>query len=99
VIADVDNYIFGGFTPISWTSPCSKVPMSDGAMTSFLFSVRNPWGSVPQKFPLRPEGRNSAIICYAEWGPTFGKCDLLVCDKCNEGGFFGPDNTTDAVYR
>jgi hypothetical protein len=95
VIADVDKYVFGGYTPIAWSSPPTKTEMYDREMTSFLFSLRNSWNLLPQKFPLRPEGRNSAIICYAGWGPTFGNCDLCVCDKSNQARLFASDNTTE----
>jgi hypothetical protein len=94
VILDTHGYIFGGYTAIEWCSARSKTEMYDRDMNSFLFTLRNPWDTIAKKFSLRPDGQKSAIVCYSEWGPTFGKYDLWVGDKSDQVGTLRPYNST-----
>jgi hypothetical protein len=80
IIEDVHGYIFGGFTPISWDSSDSF--KADLSGRSFLFTLKNPTGTVPMKFALSLKDR--AIRCTPLCGPGFGSnCDLIASDNCN----------------
>jgi hypothetical protein len=56
-------------------------------MTSFLFTIKNPYGIPPTKFPLIPSKSRYAIFCYSAYGPSFGfpdMTDLRVSDQCDK---------------
>jgi hypothetical protein len=80
LIETTKDFIFGGFTPIAWSSSGGGKPDNSGK--SFLFSLKNPRNSEPRKFMLM-SGRN-AIYCDSSYGPVFyGNSDMAVCDNCN----------------
>jgi hypothetical protein len=84
VIQDTNGNIFGAFSPLPWESECKT--KQDRTLSSFLFTVRNPHGVPPMKFPLMPDKSRYAIFCYAGYGPSFGfpdMTDLRVCDHCD----------------
>jgi hypothetical protein len=86
VIEDTGGWIFGGFTPTHWVDSGvseTSIITSDPTRHSLLFSLRNPWGTGPMKFPLLHA--RSALCCHRTYGPSFGRlCDLLVSDNCNQ---------------
>jgi hypothetical protein len=90
LILDTKGNIFGGFTPVEWESrlpaspsDCSNCWKSDPRMKSFLFTLKNPFGTDAMKFELRPEKQKYAVWCCSSDGPWFGGNDILVCDDSN----------------
>jgi hypothetical protein len=82
LIRDVEGNIFGGFTPVAWESRVSTSGFgNESAAASFLFTLRNPSGVPPMRFPLKSRGSQFAITCDRTCGPHFH--DLAVLDKCN----------------
>jgi hypothetical protein len=59
LISDTDGNVFGGFMPVKWES--GNKCKGDDSLRSFLFTLRNPHGVPPRKFPLRPEKKEYAI--------------------------------------
>ena len=64
------GYIFGGYTPLSWTSKSGYYSAPD----SFLFTLTNIHGTAPTKFPntLR---KNESVYHNINYGPCFGNYD------------------------
>jgi hypothetical protein len=60
--------IFGGYTPLAWSSQASHV--SDPSLKSFVFTIKNPHSLPPQIFKLKQEAK--AIYNHQTLGPTFG---------------------------
>jgi hypothetical protein len=80
IIETTQGFIFGGFTPTAWDS--SRSYKSDTSQTSFLFSLKNPRNSSPQRFRL--SNVSTAIWCNSSFGPVFGNgFDLVVSNGCN----------------
>jgi hypothetical protein len=80
IIETTTGFIFGGFTPAAWDS--SGGYKSDNSQTSFLFSLKNPRNSSPQRFRL--SNVSNAIYCHSIYGPVFGNgCDIVVWNGCN----------------
>lgn len=90
LILDTQGNVFGGFTPLEWETPRRARGYNgwkaDDGMKSFLFTLRNPHNLAPRKFGLRPDGKERAYFCDAEWGPHFG--DIMVSKECNSGVSF-----------
>lgn len=63
IIKTTGNYIFGGFTNISWD--LSNQYKHD--TSSFLFSVNK-----QTKYPIGVNNYQNAIYCGSSYGPTFG---------------------------
>jgi hypothetical protein len=89
VILDTDGNIFGGFTPVAWESRvwngksgndnnCRK---TDPSQKSFVFTLKNPHNIAAQRFLLKPDMKDNAILCYSTSGPHFW--DIGVKDNCN----------------
>jgi hypothetical protein len=70
LIEDTDGNIFGGFTPVKWES--RQRWKGDDSLQSFLFTLRNPHGVPPRKFPLRAEKKQHAIYCNSTCCAGFG---------------------------
>jgi uncharacterized coiled-coil protein SlyX len=81
VILDTAGNIFGGFTPVAWDSRAAK--KADPSLRIFLFTIKNPHGVPPSKFPLKPEAAQQAVLCDGTRGP--GLRDISVADNCNAG--------------
>jgi hypothetical protein len=79
LILDTKGNVFGGFTPLTWDS--ESYFKADDSLESFLFTIKNPAGVSPRKFPLNPERKGYAIDCDARHGPDF--FDVRVCDDCH----------------
>lgn len=91
VVIQSGEYICGGYTSKSWTSPgenehslltspsaaiCTHIADSQ----SFLFTLVNPSGNEEVKIAPRA-GASAGILCKDDWGPCFGDksyYDLLV---------------------
>ncbi len=77
--ANGSEFIFGGFTTVSWDS--SNGWKSDP--NAFIFSLTNK-DNQPLKMKVDLDEHESAIRCYPEYGPTFGGgFDILIVDKAN----------------
>jgi hypothetical protein len=79
VIQSNNNYLFGGYTSIPWTS--------DGTYkndtTAFLFTLTNPHNIPPTKYLIKPGGTN-AVNHGGSYGPTFGGGhDIYVANASN----------------
>jgi hypothetical protein len=80
LILSTNNCIFGGYTPLAWSSRASAVP--DPSLTSFLFTIRNPHNLPAQIFRLRIA--DQAIYDYDYYGPVFGGGnEIYIYDKCS----------------
>jgi hypothetical protein len=88
-----NNCIFGGYTPIAWTSRGTFA--SDPSLQSFLFTIKN-----PHNLPARIFKQNRAENAIADnggCGPSFGSAwDLYVCDQCH--GSNGSHTDLSTVY-
>jgi hypothetical protein len=79
LISSTNGSIFGGYTPIAWSS--SGYYVSDMSMESFIFTIKNPH-NLPAQIFKQKEGVKAAYH-YASYGPTFGGGhDLGVNDQC-----------------
>jgi hypothetical protein len=92
VILDTKGNIFGGFTPLKWDTPewngmgcwdARSTMKGDGSLKSFIFSLKNPYHTRPQRFPLRPLERDRAIDCRSDTGPDFR--DFTIHEDCTSG--------------
>ncbi|XP_020600948.1 TLD domain-containing protein 1-like [Orbicella faveolata] len=66
-IIKVNDYIFGGYTDVSWHSSCSY--SSSGK--AFIFSLYNTNGYDPVKL-IQYQYLNKAMYSCSSYGPTFG---------------------------
>jgi hypothetical protein len=78
--------VFGGYAAQSWQSPPSAVYTK--SKECFLFSLDAPV-NVPRRDPVRlgikPDQDQFAMICYQQYGPTFGRGhDLHVSNDCSQ---------------
>jgi hypothetical protein len=98
VILDTNGNIFGGFTPVRWSSPNPREAEADPSLKSFLFTLKNPHNVPARRFVLSAERDHYAIQRWSRCGPTF--FDIGVSDKCNTStdsyaGYFGQYYTND----
>jgi hypothetical protein len=63
LILNKHGYIFGGYTPIAWSSP-------DASLRSFIFTLKNPHNLAPRIFKQKQAGY--AIYHTNGSGPGFG---------------------------
>ena len=68
VIRSLTGHIFGGFTTVSWSS--SGEDQSDAR--AFLFTLENPYGIKPTKYPVKESSVMFAVSHRKANGPTFG---------------------------
>ena len=66
-IIKVGQYIFGGYTTVSWDG--SGYNQASG---SFIFSLRNKENRPSFKAPLKSQGTPYAIYAGSNYGPTYG---------------------------
>jgi hypothetical protein len=69
-IRTTKDFIFGGYTSLSWDSTNSW--KADSSHRSFVFTITNPHNFGPRKFTLKPNYSQYAICCSASYGPIFG---------------------------
>jgi hypothetical protein len=80
VIQSNNNYLFGGYTSVAWTSSGSYAVDSN----AFLFTLTNPYNILPTKYPVQPSKTQHTVYHSQEYGPTFGgNHDLYVCSNSN----------------
>ncbi|KAJ5068513.1 pep-cterm sorting domain-containing protein [Anaeramoeba ignava] len=80
VVETVEGFIFGGFTQVGFVSDpscwCFRSCDSNSGWikdpNSFLFSLENPDGSSPQKFPIQKDKDCFAVCFNPQFGPVFG---------------------------
>jgi hypothetical protein len=80
VILDTKGNVFGGFTPVAWDSSGGRT--ADDSLRSFLFTLKNPHNIPANRFALKAEYKERAIVCHSDCGPCFGN-DIMVSDNCN----------------
>ena len=81
-----DKNIFGGYTPLSWTSD----NVWNKSQECFIFTLVNVYNIEPKKFPFRNIDRYS-ILCQYNYGPTFGDGDIYL----NKEDFLNCESTSD----
>ena len=69
IIRSNNNYLFGGYTAIPWTS--NHAWKQD--TTAFLFTLTNPHPIPPTKYLIDAAKSNHAVYHHATCGPTFGE--------------------------
>ncbi|CAF0858914.1 unnamed protein product [Rotaria sp. Silwood1] len=80
IIQSSNNYLFGGYTSIPWTSNDSYADDS----TTFLFTLINPHNIPPTKYFIRPDHTECAIRHHKNYGPTFGAGhDIYLANSSN----------------
>ena len=80
VKAKESEFIFGGFTTVTWES--SSLFKSDP--NAFLFSLTNR-DKRPLKTKIDPNKHQHAIHCNSDDGPTFGGHDIKIANKTFKG--------------
>jgi hypothetical protein len=70
IIETTKGFIFGGYTPIAWSS--AGVYKRDDSLTSFIFTLKNVHNTIPMVFPLKSDHMPYAISCVTNSGPIFG---------------------------
>jgi hypothetical protein len=79
VVMSDNGSIFGGYTPIAWTSTGGYV--SDSKLRSFLFTIKNQHNLSARIFGQKEA--DYAIYNTGGYGPIFGRGhDLYVCNEC-----------------
>ncbi|KAJ5073113.1 e3 ubiquitin-protein ligase [Anaeramoeba ignava] len=100
LIQTQDDFIFGAFTSVGFTTDQSKwgLQNSDGQENNFLqfnyisdpnafiFSLKNFKNDPPQKFCVRKGEEIFALGYDLDYGPIFGRCYDLVINKRLNGG-------------
>ncbi|CAF3200699.1 unnamed protein product [Rotaria sp. Silwood2] len=69
IIQSSNNYLFGGYTAIPWTS---EVGSWKNDNTAFLFSLVNPYKIPPTKYLINPGQSGNAVNHHSIYGPYFG---------------------------
>jgi hypothetical protein len=83
LIRTTKDFIFGGYTPLSWDSPTTAYK-ADASHRSFVFTIKNPHGFGCRKFGLKPDETQHAIYTRQDFGPTFGNGHTIyVCNNCS----------------
>jgi len=73
-IIKVNNYIFGGYTDVSWSSYGRYASSSK----SFIYSLYNINGYAPVKLKIMSGYNQFAIYRSSSYGPTFGRGDIYI---------------------
>ncbi len=87
IIKTKDNYVFGGYTDVSWHSTCNW--KTDAA--AYIYSLRRNGVSNLSKHNIL--AIETAICCRESFGPTFGGgFDIFICDRSDvmKGSFTNP---------
>ncbi|CAF0995428.1 unnamed protein product [Rotaria sordida] len=80
IILSNNNYLFGGYTSIPWTSDGSY----KNDPTAFLFTLINPHHIPPTKYLINPDKTENAVYHHTDDGPIFGSHhDILVKNVSN----------------
>ena len=70
VMVSSSGHTFGGYTEVSWSSPTEAKCVT--ASDSCLFSIVNPHGDAPTRFPLSSKPHLEAMWHSRVCGPVFG---------------------------
>jgi hypothetical protein len=73
------QFIFGGFTSVSWESSAIDKWKSDP--NAFIFSLTNK-ENTPLKMKVYLNYEDRAILCHSLCGPSFG-CDIRIANNAN----------------
>ena len=68
VIQSNNNYLFGGYTSVAWTS-CNNYVADSKA---FLFTLTNSHNIPPTKYPIQATTAQYSTNHNSGYGPTFG---------------------------
>ncbi|CAF4159273.1 unnamed protein product [Adineta steineri] len=80
IIQSDNNYIFGGYTSVSWTS----AGQCENDKAAFLFTLRNPYNIPPTKYTIKCDHVANAIYDHNGYGPIFGSGhDIIISDNSN----------------
>jgi hypothetical protein len=88
-VKTTEGCVFGGFTPVMWqVSNVRGRILSDESRRSFIFTLVNPFGTPPMRFPLKEGEHNNAILVCSAWGPSFGgngygNSDFRIASQCH----------------
>ncbi len=97
IIQSNNNYLFGGYTSISWTSGGDY----KNDTTAFLFTLTNPHNIPPTKYLINSTG--SAVYHKSDCGPTFGgghDIHLANASNANNSSYTGfPNYYTDTTGK
>ncbi|CAF4683036.1 unnamed protein product [Rotaria sp. Silwood2] len=88
IIQSNNNYLFGGYTAIPWTS--NNVYAND--TTAFLFTLTNPHNIPPTKYLINPDNIANAVYHHSGYGPTFGSghdIHLANASNSNNSSYIG----------
>ena len=90
IIKSTDNYIFGGYTSISWNSTkwngkcgSDNNARRKGNGLEFIFTLKNPHNIPPSKFNIQKCWLDHSICCDINLGPIFGCNDIRIENNCN----------------
>ena len=90
IIKSNNNYIFGGYTSISWDSTKwngnvgkDNNARREGKGLEFVFILKNPYHFPPSKFNIKNEWLHHSICCDVNLGPIFGCNDIRIENSCN----------------
>jgi hypothetical protein len=64
VIEDIDENVFGGYTPTEWKELRSHYHKGDENVKSFLFTLKNPHNIPRQKFAPETEQKRKTSNCF-----------------------------------
>jgi hypothetical protein len=90
VIRSKNGYIFGGFTTVAWDS--TDADKTD--TLAFLFTLKNPYGIEPTKYPIRERLVQFAVGHNSKEGPTFGSVQHGGVDLFLQSPFNGQGSRT-----
>jgi len=82
VMKSTSNHLFGGYSPIAWTSRNNYVYDQH----TFIFTLTNPHGLPPTKYSNTGPSHSNAYSIYdnASYGPTFGGGhDIMISGAAN----------------
>jgi hypothetical protein len=68
LVLSMDGYVFGGYTPLVWTSRGEWV--SDPGLKSFVLTIKNPHNLESRVFTQKQQAYE--IYDHSSYGPTFG---------------------------
>jgi hypothetical protein len=82
LISTKNHCIFGGYTPLTWSSRDTNNNSTDSTLSSFVFTIKNPHNLPPRIF--RQKQNAQTIFDHSTYGSTFGNPhDFYVCDQCH----------------
>jgi hypothetical protein len=81
IIQDVQGYVFGGFTEVSWGGGGERK-----SPHAFLFALRCYAGVGPTRMDLQDPNGGDAVVQSERRGPCFGDGDLIVASDADKNG-------------